>query len=93
MTLEAAKGTTIPQYGNRSTPNEEIGAWQKCEKDCLVADIAKSLAAGSAMVNTGNIVVFGKDEPYIEDPQTGERIVLQWDRGSTRWMLTWSPWV
>lgn len=43
----------------------------------LVADVVNTLAAVSAIVGAGSLVVSGKHESYIVDPRTGERIMLQ----------------
>lgn len=47
----------------------------------LVTVVVKPLAGVSAIVDAGSVVV-GKGEPYTEDPRTGERMMLQRERGT-----------
>ena len=47
-----------------------------------VTDCKKPLAAVSKIVDKGNRVVFDKDESFIENKTTGERIILERERGT-----------
>ena len=45
-----------------------------CNMELLDADVKRPLASVSAIVDEGNIVVFGPQESHIENTSTGQRI-------------------
>ena len=47
---------------------------KKCNKKFLDAGVIGQLASVSAIVDEGNVVVFGAEESYIEHTSTGQRI-------------------
>ena len=48
----------------------------KCILKCLDADVKRQLASVSAIVDGGNVVVFGQHESFIENVSTGQRIPM-----------------
>ena len=49
---------------------------KQCNMKCLDADVKRLLVSVSAMVDAGNIVVFGPRESYIDNTSTGQRIPM-----------------
>ena len=47
-----------------------------CSVIFLDADVKRPLASVSAIVDEGNVVVFGQDESFIENTNTGQRIPM-----------------
>ena len=47
-----------------------------CSMRFLDADVKRPLASVSVIVDEGNVVVFGQDESFIENTNTGQRIPM-----------------
>ena len=83
--LAAANGTNIEVQGEALLEFNLRG--RKCGMKFLDADVKKPLVAVSAMEDEGNTVVFSKKwGSYVENDQTGERILLE-RRGGTYVMI------
>ena len=48
----------------------------KCRMEFLNADVKRPLASVSAIVDAGNVVVFGQHEAFIENVSTDKRIPM-----------------
>ena len=74
--LKAANGTEI-QVDGEAVLNFEFNG-RKCGMTFLDSDVKKPLGAVSAMEDAGNTVVFSKKwGRYIENDETGERIMME----------------
>ena len=73
--LIAANGTDIEVLGEKSI-GFETGGGRKCEIRYLITNVKEPLASVSAIVESGNRVVFDPAGSYIESKRTGERIEL-----------------
>ena len=77
----AANGTDISVHG------EKMVKFRAGEKDCgmkfLVTDVKKPLAAMSAIVDEGKVVVFdpGSFGSFIQNFSTGEKIMMKRKKG------------
>ena len=54
---------------------------KKCKVQFLDADVKRPLASARATVDERNIVVFGPQESYIENTNTGQRIPMNRKQG------------
>lgn len=79
-TLEAANGAETQQYGSPKVPFRARGSTAG-GMELLFRDVAKPLAAVSAIVDAGNEVVFAKQGSFIRNIRTGERIFLKREGG------------
>ena len=81
--LEAANGTPIKVYGEQSVQFRAAGK-EACEMGFVITDVAKPLAAVSAITRAGNRVVFkpGTYGSYIENSVTGDEIDLVCENGT-----------
>ena len=74
--LKAANGTEI-QVDGEAVLNFELNG-RKCGMTFLDSDVKKPLGAVSAMEDAGNTVVFSRKwGRYIENDETGERIMME----------------
>ena len=69
--LAAANGSPIRVEGDARL--EFIRDGMKCSMKFLDADVKRPLASVSAIVDEGNVVVFGQHESFIENVSTGVR--------------------
>ena len=67
----AANGSPIRVEGDARL--EFIRDGMKCSMKFLDADVKRPLASVSAIVDEGNVVVFGQHESFIENVSTGQR--------------------
>ena len=72
--LAAANGSPIRVEGDARL--EFIRDGMKCSMMFLDADVKRPLASVSAIVDEGNVVVFGQHESFIENVSTGQRIPM-----------------
>ena len=72
--LAAANGSPIRFEGDARL--EFIRDGMKCSMKFLDADVKRPLASVSAIVDEGNVVVFGQHESFIENVSTGQRIPM-----------------
>ena len=72
--LAAANGSPIRVEGDARL--EFIRDGMKCSMKFLDADVKRLLASVSAIVDEGNVVVFGQHESFIENVSTGQRIPM-----------------
>ena len=72
--LAAAKGSPIQVEGDAKLEFVRYG--KKCSMRFLDADVKRPLASVSALVDEGNVVVFGQHESFIENTNTGQRIPM-----------------
>ena len=72
--LAAANGSPIRVEGDARL--EFIRDGMKCSLKFLDADVKRPLACVSAIVDEGNVVVFGQHESFIENVSTGQRIPM-----------------
>ena len=72
--LAAANGSPIRVEGDARL--EFIRDGMKCSMKFLDADVKRPLASVSAIVDEGNVVVFGQHESFIENVSTGQRIPM-----------------
>ena len=72
--LSAANGISIRVEGDARL--EFIRDGMKCSMKFLDADVKRPLASVSAIVDEGNVVVFGQHESFIENVSTGQRIPM-----------------
>ena len=72
--LAVASGSSIRVEGDARL--EFIRDGMKCSIEFLDADVKRQLASVSAIVDGGNVVVFGQHEPFIEDTSTGQKIPM-----------------
>ena len=72
--LAAANGSPIRVEGDARL--EFIRDGMKCSMKSLDADVKRPLASVSAIVDEGNVVVFGQHESFIENVSTGQRIPM-----------------
>ena len=72
--LAAANGSPIRVEGDARL--EFIRDGMKCSMKFLDADDKRPLASVSAIVDEGNVVVFGQHESFIENVSTGQRIPM-----------------
>ena len=72
--LAAANGSPIRVEGDARL--EFIRDGMKCSVKFLDADVKRPLASVSAIVDEGNVVVFGQHESFIENVSTGQRIPM-----------------
>ena len=80
--LVAANGTDIPVHGEKIV---KFNAGDKsCGMNLLVTDVKKPLAAVSAIVDEGNVVVFGPGDggSFIQNISTGEKIAMKRKKGT-----------
>ncbi len=82
--LEAANGTPIKKYGEKFLSFRTDGAKEDCEMKFLITDVKKTLAAVSAIVAAGNIVVFKptKHGSFIQNEKTGSKVWLTGEKGT-----------
>ena len=74
MKLAAANGSPIRVEGDARL--EFIRDGMKCSMKFLDADIKRPMASVSAIVDEGNVVVFGQHESFIENISTGQWIPM-----------------
>ena len=72
--LAAPNGSPIRV--ERDARLEFIRDGMKCSMKFLDADVKRPLASVSAIVDEGNVVVFGQHESFIENVSTGQRIPM-----------------
>ena len=72
--LAAASGSPIRVEGDARL--EFVRGGKKCNIKFLDAGVKRLLASVSAIVDNGNVVVFGPQESYIERTSTGQRIPM-----------------
>ena len=72
--LAAANGSPIRVEGDARL--EFIRDGMKCSIKFLDADVKRPLASVSAIVDEGNVVVFGQHESFIENVSTGQKIPM-----------------
>ena len=72
--LAAANGSPIRVGGDAKL--EFIRDGTKCSMKFLDVDVKTPLASVSAIVDEGNVVVFGQHESFIENTSTGQRIPM-----------------
>ena len=72
--IGAANGSLIRVEGDARL--EFIRDGMKCSMKFLDADVKRPLASVSAIVDEGNVVVFGQHESFIENVSTGQRIPM-----------------
>ena len=75
--LAAANGSPIRAEGDARL--EFVRDGKKCSVKFLDADVERPLASVSAIVDEGNVVVFGQHESFIENTNTGRRIPMSRD--------------
>ena len=66
----AASGSPVRVEGNARL--ELVRDGKKCNMKFLDSDVKRPLASVSAMVDEGNVVVFGPHESYVESTSTGQ---------------------
>ena len=76
----AANGVKMPNYGSTQVDFKKDGKVKRM--NFAVTDCKKPLASVSRIVDKGNRVVFDDDESYILNKKTGERIMLERERGT-----------
>ena len=78
----AANGTDIPITGEKVV--KFLNGGRRCGMKFLVTTVRKPLAAVSAIVDEGNIVVFGPDKygSYIQNIATGDRMPMRRKKGT-----------
>ena len=76
----AANGTRMENYGGTKVLSKNKGKVKAM--NFSVTDCKKPLAAVSKIVDRGNRVVFDTEESYIENKATGEKIILERERGT-----------
>ena len=72
--LAAENGSPIRVEGDARL--EFVRDGKKCSMRFLDADVKRLLASVSAVVDDGNVVVFGQHELFIESVSTGQRIPM-----------------
>ena len=72
--LAAENGSPIRVEGDARL--EFVRDGKKCSMRFLDADVKRLLASVSAIVDDGNVVVFGQHELFIESVSTGQRIPM-----------------
>ena len=77
--LAAANGSDIMVKGEAELAFEQQG--RQCSMKFLDADVKRPLASVSAIVDQGNVVVFGPDDAYIENVATKQRVKMKRRRG------------
>lgn len=83
-----ANGVTILNLGEK-TFAFQIAEGAERKITVQICDVNKGLLSVITMVNAGNTVVFSKNESFIEDDSTGERIGINEENG----MYVLSMWV
>jgi hypothetical protein len=76
----AANGSRMNNYGGTQVTFEKNGKIKAMNFE--VTDCKKPLASVAKIVDKGNKVVFDQDESYIINKATGEKIVLERERGT-----------
>jgi len=76
----AANGSRMENYGGTQVKFEKYGKVRAMNFE--VTDCKKPLASVAKIVDRGNRVVFDQDESYIFNKQTGEKIILERERGT-----------
>ena len=76
----AANGEKMKNYGSTQVLFHKDGKAKKM--NFSVTDCKKPLASVSKIVDKGNRVVFDEDESYIQNKVTGEKIILERERGT-----------
>jgi len=76
----AANGSRMENYGGTQVRFEKDGKLKAM--DFQVTDCKKPLASVAKIIDRGNSVVFDKDGSYILNKATGEKIVLERERGT-----------
>jgi hypothetical protein len=76
----AANGSRMKNYGGTQVKFEKDGKVRAMNFD--VTDCKKPLASVAKIVDQGNKVVFDQGESYILNKQTGEKILLERERGT-----------
>jgi hypothetical protein len=76
----AANGSRMNNYGGTQVTFEKNGKTKAMNFE--VTDCKKPLASVAKIVDKGNKVVFDKDESYILNKLTGEKIILERERGT-----------
>ena len=76
----AANGSRMENYGGTQVKFEKDGKLKAM--DFQVTDCKKPLASVAKIIDRGNRVVFDKDESYILNKATGEKIMLERERGT-----------
>ena len=70
---EVGAATGSPTRVEGDARVEFVGDGKECSMKFLHADVKTPLASVGAIVDEGNIVMFGPQEPYIEKTSTGQR--------------------
>ena len=76
----AANGSRMMNYGGTQVKFEKDGKVKAMNFE--VTDCKKPLASVARIVDQGNKVVFDEGESYILKKKTGEKIILQRERGT-----------
>ena len=76
----AANGTRMENYGKTKKKFKKDG--KEKAMNFAVTDCKKPLASVSKIVDKGNRVVFDEEESFIENKKTGEKIMLERERGT-----------
>ena len=76
----AANGSRMENYGGAQVKFEKDGKLKAM--DFQVTDCKKPLASVAKIIDRGNRVVFDNDESYIMNKATGEKIMLERERGT-----------
>ena len=76
----AANGSRMKNYGGTQVKFEKDGEVRAMNFE--VTDCKKPLASVAKIVDQGNKVVFDQGESYILNKQTGEKILLERERGT-----------
>ena len=76
----AANGSRMENYGGTQVVFEKNGKVKAMNFD--VTDCKKPLASVAKIVDKGNKVVFDEEESYILNKKTGEKIILERERGT-----------
>ena len=77
--LAAASGSPLHVEGDARLAFVRDG--KKCNMKFLDADVERPLASVSAIVDEGNVVVFGPQESHIEHTSIGQRIPMNRRQG------------
>jgi len=76
----AANGSRMENYGGTQVKFEKDGKVKAMNFE--VTDCKKPLASVAKIIDRGNKVVFDQDESYIYNKATGEKIILERERGT-----------
>ena len=76
----AANGTEIQNFGQK-TMSGYSNEWTPLSVNVQVADVKSNLAAGMKIIEADNRIILGSSGSYIEDKNTGDRILIRRDNG------------